>query len=80
MSLNTHYFVLFKNPRDAQQISVLARQIFGAKWRYMLEAFADATTEPFSYLMIDLKPQTEDRLRLRTNIFPGETNFVYVSK
>jgi hypothetical protein len=80
MSLNTHYFVLFKNPRDAQQVSVLARQVFGTKWRYMLEAFADATTEPYSYLLVDLKPQTEDRLRLRANIFPGETNFVYVSK
>ena len=80
MSLNTHYFVLFKNPRDSQQVSVLARQIFGNNWRFMQEAFTDATSVPFSYLLVDLKPQTEDRLRLRANIFPGETNFVYVSK
>ena len=28
MSLNAHYIVLFKNPRDAMQVSTLARQMY----------------------------------------------------
>ena len=27
ISLNTHYFILFKNPRDTQQIKILGRQL-----------------------------------------------------
>ena len=28
ISLNIHYIILFKNPRDSQQISTLARQMY----------------------------------------------------
>ncbi len=28
MNLNTHYIVLFKNPRDAGQVAILARQMY----------------------------------------------------
>jgi hypothetical protein len=80
ISLNSHYLVLFKNPRDATQISHLAGQMFPGKSRYMIESYRDATSKPFSYLLVDLKPDTDDRLRLRANIFPGETPFVYVPK
>ena len=31
MSLNAHYIVVFKNPRDATQISTLARQMYPGK-------------------------------------------------
>ncbi len=80
MSLNTHYIFAFKNPRDNTQIGVLARQMYPTKWRHMLEAFTDATSEPYSYLFIDLKPTTDDRYRLRSGIFPDETNYFYTYK
>ena len=80
MSLNSHYLVLFKNARDATQISHLAGQMYPGKSKFMIEAYRDATSSPFSYLLIDLKQATEDKLRLRTNIFPGETTYVYVPK
>ena len=80
ISLNTHYFVIFKNPRDRNQISVLARQMFPSKWRYMLEAFVDATEKPYSYLFIDMKPETDDKHRLRSGIFPDEPNYFYLAK
>jgi hypothetical protein len=80
MSLNSHYLVLFKNARDATQISHLAGQMYPGKSKFMTEAYRDATSSPFSYLLIDLKQATEDKLRLRTNIFPGETPYVYVPK
>jgi hypothetical protein len=80
MTLNSHYLVLFKNPRDAAQISFLARQIFPSKPKFMMEAFADATSKPFTYLVVDLKADTEDNLRLRSGIFPEELNYAYLPK
>ena len=80
MSLNSHYLVLFKNARDATQISHLAGQMYPGKSKFMIESYRDATSNPFSYLLVDLKPDTEDRFRLRSNIFPGETPYVYLSK
>ena len=80
ISLNSHYLVLFKNARDATQISHLAGQMYPGKSKFMIEAYRDATSQPFSYLLVDLKPDTEDRFRLRSNIFPGETPYVYLPK
>lgn len=33
---------------------------------------------PHGYLYIDLKQATPDILRIRTNVFPDETNYVYI--
>ena len=80
ISLNSHYLVLFKNPRDAGQFAVLARQMYPNGSKFAVEAFKDATEQPYGYLLVDLKPDTEERLRLRTNVFPGEQATVYVKK
>lgn len=80
ISLNSHYMVLYKNPRDAGQFSVMARQMYGKRWQFASEAFADATREPHTYLLVDLRPETDENYRLRTRIFPGEQCFVYVDK
>jgi len=80
ISLNAHYLVLFKNPRDAGQFSILARQLYPSSWKFAIEAYKDATSAPYGYLLIDLKPEQDERCRLRTNVFPGETQFVYVRK
>ena len=80
MSLNAHYMVLFKNPRDAVQVATLARQMYPGRSKFLVEAFKDATEKPYGYLLIDLKPDTEEKFRIRTNIFPGERHYVYIPK
>ena len=80
MSLNAHYLVIFKNPRDATQISSLARQMYPNKSQFLIEAFRDATHNAYSYLLIDLKPETEEKYRIRAKIFPDEWQVVYVPK
>jgi len=80
ITLNSHYLLLFTNPRDVGQMAVLARQIYGEEWRYCVEAYRDATKEPFSYLFIDLHPLQQQRYRLRTNIMPDEQTYVYLPK
>jgi len=54
--------------------------MYPARWRFAVEAYKDATREPYSYLLVDLRPDQDEVLRLRTNVFPGETHYVYVSK
>ena len=39
MSLNCHYLILFKFPRDSSQISHLAKQMFPGDVKYMQEYF-----------------------------------------
>jgi len=80
ISLNAHYIILFKNPRDATQFANLARQMYPKNWQFAVEAFKDATREPYSYLVLDLRPEQDEDLRLRAQIFPGEKQYVYVSK
>ena len=80
MNLNSHYLVLFKNPRDVGQIVILGRQMF-SNGKFLEEAFKDATSRPYGYLLVDLKPDTEEELRVRKNIFPDEVpQYVYVPK
>ena len=72
ISLNAHYMVVFKNPRDVSQIMALAHQMYPRRTQFFLEAFARATARPHGYMVIDMKQNTPDILRLRTFIFPGE--------
>ena len=41
ISLNSHYMVLFKNPRDAGQFSILARQMYPypSRFKFVEEAY-----------------------------------------
>lgn len=80
LSLNTHYLVYFKNPRDASSIDHLARQMFPGRTSYVREAYFDATHHPHGYLFVDFTPATPDRFRLQTGILPGETRYVYLPR
>ena len=70
ISLNTHYLVLFKNPRDASQIACLGRQIYPNDSKHFHEAFDDATLQPHNYLLLDFKQSTPEKCRLRASVFP----------
>jgi hypothetical protein len=77
ISLNSHYLVLFKNPRDKLQIRSLATQMYPSNIEYLLRAYEDATSVPYGFLVVDLRPETPEHLRLRANIFDVETQCVY---
>ena len=69
MSLNCHYLVLFKSPRDSSQVNHLAKQMFPGHVKYMQEAFQDATKRPYGYLLCDLKPESPSDFRLLFKCF-----------
>ena len=54
ISLNSHYLVLYKNPREPSQIANLFRQMHPTRWRFAAEAYKDATRELHSYVLVDL--------------------------
>ena len=77
ISLNSKYIVVFKNPRDGQQISFLGTQM--GKQKFISEAFQEATVKPHGYLMLDLTQDAKDELRTRTQIFPNDqVNIVFL--
>lgn len=80
ISLNCQYLIFFHNPRDKLQVSQLARQMAPQKWRYILDAYIDATSEAHGYILIDLTQQAAANQRVRSKIFPEETQFGYVPK
>lgn len=73
ISLNCTYYVLFKNPRDSQQISILARRMYSHVKHGVskfLSIFHKATSQqPFGYLICDFRANTNAQFRLITNIF-----------
>ena len=79
--MNAHYLVFFKNPRDASQIIHLAKQMYPGHTKFVQEAYKDATSRAFGYLFVDLKQDTHEDVRLRTNIFSEEDmQYVYLKK
>ena len=80
ISLNSHYLVVFKNARDASQMTHLAKQMYPGKLKYVQESYKDATLPPHGYLLIDLQQDTPDHLHLRTSISPSEHQVVYLQK
>ena len=72
ISLNAQYMVVFKNPRDASQVTHLAKQMYPGRVNFVQEAFKDATNVPYGYLLVDLKQDTPEDLRLRTTILPDD--------
>jgi len=69
ISLNSHYLILFKNPRDYTQAQHLSRQVCKHTSKHFMEAYVDATRRPHGYLLVDLQQSTPEDCRFRTNIF-----------
>ena len=75
ISLNSHYLVLFKNPRDKLQILTLAKQVHPGQSDFFLNQYEEAVKRHFGYLLINLKTTTQGNCRLRTNVLPNEEGF-----
>lgn len=80
VSLNAHYLILFKNPRDAGQIRCLANQLFPEKGKFLTDAYKQATSKPHGYLLLDLKQETPDNRRVLSDILPDEAGYYYLAK
>ena len=75
ISLNSHYLVLFKNPRDKLQVLTLAKQMYPRHTDFFINPYEQAVQRHFGYLLVDLKTTTQDNCTLQTNVLPGEERF-----
>ena len=78
ISLNCSHYILMRN-RDLAQIETLGRQIYGkSNGNEFLNIYKKALSQnTYGYLLIDLGPNTPEKLQLRTNII-GETPYQIV--
>ncbi len=77
ISLNSHYIILLRSPRDVRQISTLASQT--GLGSVLKEAYRDVMSKPYAYLLVDLCPHNKyDTFRLKTSILPDEDTVVYL--
>ena len=65
-------------PNAALHISTFGVHIFPKQLNYFLDAYRQATSEPYGYLVVDMHAGSHSALRLRTNIFPGDDKTVFI--
>ena len=80
ISLNAHYLVVFKNPRDMSQIAVLGRQAFPHNTKFLTAVYNNETTRRHSYILLDFKQATPQHLRVRGSITSPWSTPVYIAK
>ena len=80
VSLNIHYNVVFRNERDASQFRALAYQMHPNNARWLLDAFEDATKEPYGYLVLHHHPKSNRDMRVITNILPNQKLTAYIKR
>lgn len=76
-SLNSQYIIIFKNPRDKGQIRILAKQLFPEKSKFLVDVFEQATKKPHSFLMLDLRQDTPEEIRVQSKVHPNKTAIVW---
>lgn len=79
MNLNTNYLCVFKNIRDKSFISHLARQILPENSSQIVRMFNEATTQPYSHILFDLRQSCPDILRYRTHLGNDFGSYCYCS-
>jgi len=70
--LNTQYVAMFKNPSDATQIHVIGRQMYPGNSGFLSSVNRKATKRPHSYLFLDLRQETPEEFRVRSNLLAHE--------
>ena len=76
IDLNTTHIILFKSPRDIQQIGLIGRQL--SNTQFLKDRYELANKQPFGHLLIDLDSKTSDVLRYCSNIVPPGTSVFYL--
>ena len=73
IDLNTSHIILFKSPRDIQQLDHPGRQLNNTK--FLRNCYQLATKDTYGHLLIDLDPRTSDNLRYSKIAPPGPSIF-----
>lgn len=78
LSLNAHYMIVFKNPRDMSQIQALSRQVFPGNPSFLRDVYNKETSAPHSYILLDFKQSTPTDLIVRNSVTTPSRTTVYI--
>lgn len=78
LSLNAHYLVIFKNPRDMSQIGYISRQAFPSQPSFLTHVYNNETQKKHSYIVFDCKQGTPDYLRVRNSVTTPWNTLVFI--
>ena len=76
INLNVTQIILFKSLQDVEQIGLLGRQLGDIK--LFLEAYKRSTLKLFGHIVIDLDPQTDQKLKYCTNCSGSQPSGFYI--
>ena len=76
IDVNTSHIILFKSPRDLQQLDQLRRQLTAPE--FLRKSYDLATKDSFGHLLIDLDPRKSDCIRYCSNIKPPGPSIFYL--
>ena len=77
IELNVTQMILFKSPRDLEQIGVLGRQM--GDRQLLIDAYKKATQAPFGHLVIDFDSHTDAKLKFCSNCSGTGPSVFFVS-
>ena len=69
---NTSYLILTRSPSSRIKTRTFGTQLFPRNLAFFMNAFDDATSRNWGYLLLDLHPASDPILKVRTNIFPTD--------
>jgi hypothetical protein len=69
---NAQYLILMRSPNSALSIRNIGVQLFPHQLDFFLDAYKQATNEPYGYLVVDMHAASDPLLRLRTNLFKDD--------
>ena len=72
ISRNAHYVIACKNPRDQLGVRNLVLQAFPTYWQDVMDVYQKVIKQPFGYMVPDLHPASDDRIRLLSHLFTHE--------
>lgn len=72
ISRNVRFLHLHKTPRDSSQVRCLASQLSPGNFRWIVDAFTEATRQPYSCFLFDFSQDCPEELRYRSNYLPEE--------
>ena len=58
ININTHILVIFANKRDESQALCLGKQLYPSASKVFMEAYEDATSNLYGYLVVDCDPKS----------------------
>jgi hypothetical protein len=67
-NLNAQYLIAFQNKRDRTQVNVLGRQMYPSNPCFITDAYADATSRPHGYLLMDFTQGGLPELQVMTDV------------